>query len=139
MNSPQNNSFVVALLVCLLSGCAGATRMATDTLGAGIGAAAGNVLSDGDPLLTGVGAAGGVLISETLNHASDAKARKAAQEAYDKGRSDAVKQQYWIMDRQQRAFLESQENISLYEIPLPEQEIDGAILNPRTATLRIHE
>ena len=139
MNWQRSNSIIVALIACLLSGCAGATRVATDTLGAGIGGVAGNALSKGDPLLTGVGAAGGVLLSETLNYASDAKARKAAKEGYDKGRSDAVKQQYWIMERQQRASLDSDDNIGLYDIPLPEQEIDGAILNPRTATLRIQE
>jgi hypothetical protein len=139
MKLPRNRIAAAALLAFALSGCAGATRVATATLGAGLGGAAGNVLSDGDPLLTAAGAAGGVLLSETLNYASDSRAKKAALEGYNKGRSDAVKQQYWIMENQQRAALNITEEISLYDIPLPEQEIDGVILNPRTATLRIQE
>ena len=139
MKFPRNRLAALALVACLLTGCAGATRLATNALGAGIGGVAGNVLSDGDPLITGAGAVGGLLLGETLNYAHDANAGKVALEAYNKGRSDAVKQQYWIMENQQRGMLDSGESISLYDIPLPEQEIDGAILNPRIATLRIQE
>ncbi|MEO8350124.1 MAG: hypothetical protein ABI680_00245 [Chthoniobacteraceae bacterium] len=127
------------LATSVLAGCAGATRLATDTLAAGVGGVAGNVLSKGNPIATGAGAAGGVLLSESLNAASSANARKAMLEGYNKGRSDAVKQQYWIMQNQQRSMLDSQEDVSLFDIPLPEQEIDGALLKPRTATLRLRE
>ena len=123
----------------LLTGCAGATRVATGTLAAGVGGVAGNVLGKGNPLATGAGAAGGVLLSEVLNSASDSHAKKAMLEGYNKGRSDAVKQQYWIMQAQQRSVLETQEEVSLFDIPLPEQQIDGALLRPRSATLRLRE
>jgi hypothetical protein len=55
---------------------------------------------------------------------------------YEKGRSDAVKQQYWVQIRQQQHTL-APENVSLYAIPIPEQTIDGTILNPTTKYLRI--
>jgi hypothetical protein len=69
---------------------------------------------------------------------------KEAQEAYingyDKGRSDAVKQQYWLYVNQQKAQAnELDGNIRLYEIPIPEQTIDGVILEPTTKYLRIEE
>ena len=60
---------------------------------------------------------------------------------FDKGRSDAVKQQYWVMINQQKAAEghEFDEPISLFDIPVPEQQIDGVILKPTTKTLRIEE
>ena len=56
---------------------------------------------------------------------------------YEKGRSDAVRQQYWIQVHQQQQQGTLPENVSLYAIPIPEQNIDGAILNPTTKYLRI--
>ena len=125
----------------LLEGCAGTTRVLTDTVGAGIGAIAGNKLGKGDALITAAGAGAGVLLGETLNFASDSHARKAYAEGFDKGRSDAVKQQYWVMVSQQKAEegKSLEENISLFEIPVPEQRIDGVILKPTTKILRIEE
>ncbi|MEP6509137.1 MAG: hypothetical protein ABJC63_13015 [Gemmatimonadales bacterium] len=124
-----------------LFGCAGTTRVATDTVSAGIGGVVGNKLSKGNPLMTAAGAAGGVLLGETLNYANDAHARKAQLEGYNKGRSDAVKQQYWVGVNQQKATDEKafDENTSLFEIPLPEQKIDGVLLKPTTRVLRIEE
>lgn len=135
------SSFLPLLAAFLLEGCAGTTRVVTDTLGAGVGAVVGSKLSDGDPLITAAGAAGGVLLGETLNWANDNHAKKAYAQGFDKGRSDAVKQQYWVMVNQQKA-AEGQtfdEHISLFEIPVPEQRIDGVILKPTTKILRIEE
>lgn len=133
------------LLFCLacifLTGCAGTTRVLTDTVGAGGGAFIGNKLSHGNPLITAAGAGAGVLLGETLNYANDNHAKKAYVEGFDKGRSDAVKQQYWVIVNQQKAGEGNgiDENISLYEVPVPEQKIDGVILKPTTKVLRIEE
>ncbi len=48
-----------------------------------------------------------------------------------------MKQQYWIQIHQQQQQKTLPENISLYAIPIPEQSIDGVILNPTTKFLRI--
>lgn len=134
---------LIALLFASFSliGCAGTTRVVTDTLGAGVGGFAANKLSHGNPLITAAGAAGGVLVGETLNYGNDNHAKKAYAEGFDKGRSDAVKQQYWVMVNQQKAGEGNgvDEKISLYEIPVPEQQIDGVILKPTTKVLRIEE
>jgi hypothetical protein len=136
-------AFIVlpALAVLLLTGCAGTTRVVTDTLGAGVVGGAANVLSKGNPLVTAAGAAGGVLLGEAINFANDNNANKARLEGYNKGRSDAVKQQYWVQVNQQKAAEGGafEENISLFDIPIPEQRIDGMILKPTTRTLRIDE
>jgi hypothetical protein len=51
-----------------------------------------------------------------------------------------VKQQYWILVNQQKEKSEqNQENVRYYDIPVPEQTIDGTILNPTTKLLRIEE
>ena len=85
----------IAFAAGLFAGCA-ATRPISDVaLGAG-GAYLGNKLSNGDPLATAAGAAGGVLVSEGLHYAAKTQADKAFANGYDKGKSDAVKQQYWL-------------------------------------------
>ncbi|MEO8352273.1 MAG: hypothetical protein ABI680_11125 [Chthoniobacteraceae bacterium] len=129
------------LCLSLLSGCAGTTRVVTDTLSAGVGGGAANLLTKGNPIATAAGAAGGVLLGETLNYASANNANKARLEGYNKGRSDAVKQQYWVQVNQQKAAEDHafDENISLFDIPIPEQRIDGVILKPTTKILRIEE
>ena len=120
----------------LVAGCA-AVRPVTDmALGAGGGALA-NDLSNGNPGITAAGAAGGVLLSEGAFYLSGKQSDKAYVTGYEKGRSDAVKQQYWIQIHQQQQQKTLPENISLYAIPIPEQNIDGVILNPTTKFLRI--
>lgn len=123
----------------LLMGCA-ATRPISDlAFGAG-GAALADKFSNGNPAITAAGAAGGVLVSEGLHYASQKQSEKAYTTGYEKGRSDAVKQQYWILVNQQKEKAEQPEqNVRYYEIPVPEQTIDGVILNPTTKYLRIEE
>lgn len=122
-----------------LTGCAATRPIGDIALGAG-GAVLANELSHGNPAITAAGAAGGVLVSEGLHYASQKQSDKAYTTGYEKGRSDAVKQQYWILVNQQKERAEqNQENVRYYQIPVPEQTIDGAILNPTTKLLRIEE
>jgi len=134
-------TLLVLIVPILLGGCAGTTRVLTDTIAAGAGAFAGNKLGNGNPLATVAGAGAGVLLGETLNYANDSHARKAWLEGFDQGRSDAVKQQYWVLVNQQKAADDGafNDHISLYDIPVPEQTMDGVILHPTTKTLRIEE
>ena len=128
---------LAALVAGLFSGCA-ATRPITDTaLGAG-GAYLGNELSHGSPLATAAGAAGGVILSEGLNYAAKTQSDKAYTSGYEKGKSDAVKQQYWLYVAMQHQ-RNQVENVRLYPVQLPEQRIDGVIFQPTTKYLRIEE
>src|SRR5581483_11439842 len=103
--------FSLALLLC---GCA-ATRPIADIGAAAAGGYIGNELSDGNPIATAAGAAGGVVVSETLHYAAKKQSEKAYANGYDKGRSDAVKQQYWLYVAQQRA-REREGQVRLYEV-----------------------
>ncbi len=129
----------IVIIPPLLTGCA-ATRPISDlAMGAG-GAALASEFSHGNPALTAAGAAGGVLVSEGLHYASQKQADNAYNNGYEKGRSDAAKQQYWIQVNQQKEKAgQNQDNVRYYEIPVPEQTIDGVILNPTTKLLRIEE
>jgi hypothetical protein len=128
-----------SLIPLLITGCAATRPIGDIALGAG-GAVLANELSHGNPAITAAGAAGGVLVSEGLHYASQKQSDKAYTTGYEKGRSDAVKQQYWILVNQQKEKDgQNQGNVRYYEIPVPEQTIDGAILNPTTKLLRIEE
>jgi len=128
-----------ACAVCLFTGCAAATRATTDVaLGAG-GAALGGALSKGNPVGIVGGAAGGVLLGEGLHYANSKLNDQSYQTGYDKGRSDAVKQQYWLYVSMQQAKAGDDGRVRLYEVHLPEQIIDGVIFQPTTQFLRVEE
>ena len=128
---------LLALVAGLIAGCS-ATRPISDVaLGAG-GAYLGHELSNGDPLITAAGAAGGVVVSETLHYAAKKQAEKAYATGYDKGKSDAVKQQYWLYVSMQRQ-RNQVGHVRLYPVQLPEQRIDGVTFQPSTKLLRIEE
>ncbi len=129
----------LASVVCLFTGCAALTRTTTDVgLGAG-GAAIGGVLSKGNPLAIVGGAAGGVLLGEGLHYANGKLNNQSYQTGYDKGRSDAVKQQYWLYVSLQQAKAGEEGRVRLYQVQLPEQVIDGVIFKPTTQFLRIEQ
>ena len=125
------------LIPLFVTGCAAVRPVSDMALGAGGGVIA-NQLSNGNPAITAAGAAGGVLLSEGGFYLAGKESDKAYVTGYEKGRSDAAKQQYWIQIRQQQ-HNSATENVSLYAIPVPEQTIDGMILNPTTKYLRIEE
>ncbi len=128
---------LLTLVAGLFAGCA-ATRSISDVaFGAG-GAYLGHELSNGDPLATAAGAAGGVIVSETLHYAAKKQAEKAYATGYDKGKSDAVKQQYWLYVSMQRQ-RNQVGSVRLYPVQLPEQRIDGVTFQPSTKLLRIEE
>lgn len=89
------------------------------------------------PAAIAAGAAGGVLISEGLHYAAKTQAEKSFVTGYDQGRSDAVKQQYWLYVAQQQQAGQRKAHVRLHEIHLPEQTIDGVIFQPTTQFLRI--
>lgn len=131
-------AILAAVAVGLCAGCA-ATRPISDVaLGAG-GAYLGHELSNGDPLATAAGAAGGVILSEGIHYVAKKQSDKAYAAGYDKGKSDAVKQQYWLYVAMQQQRRNQVANVRLYPVKLPEQRIDGVTFQPSTKLLRIEE
>jgi hypothetical protein len=130
------------LIAVLFAGCAGVspTRIIGNTVGAAGGALLGHTLGKGDPLISTAAAGAGVLLSESLQAGSTAAANKSYAAGYEKGRSDSAKQQYHTLIEQQRQPAGgTDEPATLFDIPLPEREVGGAILKPSTRTLRIQE
>lgn len=121
----------------LLAGCAASRPIADTALGAG-GAYLGYALSGGSPLAAAAGAGGGVLLGEGAHYLAKRQTGQAYAAGYDQGRSDAVKQQYWLYVGLQRA-RNSRGRVRLYEVHLPEQTIDGVTFKPTTQYLRIQE
>ena len=132
----SNHLVLIFFIPIFISGCA-AVRPITDMAAGAGGGLIANQLSHGNPGITAAGAAGGVLLSEGANYLAGKAEDNAYTTGYEKGRSDAVKQQYWILVHQQQQQRTPLENVSLYAIPIPEQNIDGVILNPTTKYLRI--
>jgi hypothetical protein len=69
-----------------------------------------------------------------VNHNAEA----AFAEGYEKGRSDSVKERYKAQVDAQRAVI-GDEAATLFDVPLPERVVDGAILKPGTQTFRIQD
>lgn len=130
-------TLLAAFAFGLFAGCT-ATRPIGDVAFGASGAYLGHELSNGDPVATAAGAAGGVILNEGLHYAAKKQSEKAYSAGYDKGKSDAVKQQYWlyVSTQQQRNQVGS---VRLYPVELPEQRIDGVTFQPSTKYLRIEE
>ena len=140
----KNATILLSLFAAaMLTSCADVspTRVIGDTTGAVGGALIGHAISKGNPLVTAAGAGAGVLVSETLQGASNAHAKKSYTEGYEKGRSDSAKQRFQSLIDKQRTGPQSSDaaSVRLLEVPLPEREQNGAILAPSTATIRIQE
>jgi hypothetical protein len=127
---------LIPLAFCaLLGGCAGVspTRIIGDTVGAAGGALIGSALSKGNPLIAAAG--------EALQAGSSSAQQKSYASGYEKGRSDAAKQQFQALINQQRTApgIDDAANVRLLDVPLPERQVNGVTLAPSTATLRIQE
>lgn len=130
---------IISTIPIFLCGCSSLTQPATDVAAGAGGGALADYFSNGNPAITAAGAAGGVAVSEGLGYVERKAQNDAYQNGYEKGRSDAVKQQYWILVSQQKAPANGNSDIRYYEIQIPEQNIDGVTLEPTTKYLRIEQ
>ena len=128
----------LCLSVSLFASCAGSNDILSNTLSAAGGAIIGNQLSDGNDGWTAAGAAAGILLNEGVQHSNKKKTKQIYKIGYDKGRSDAVKQQYWMMVKAQSQDV-STTDFTFYNIPVPTHEAEGASLLPSLQTLRIQD
>lgn len=131
-------ALALALVVAGLSGCSTAGGMASDIGLAGAGGALAYELSDGDIGVTAAGAAGGYLVSKVAQTQVKKAITKAEQQGYDRALNQAVKQQYWIIQNQQRSYETRQESAArLVQVELPETTVNGVILNPSVEYIRV--
>lgn len=137
------NSILLVTTCALFSGCAGVspTRIIGNTVAATGGALLGHTFGKGDPLITALGAGGGALLSESLQAGANAAQQRSYATGYEKGRSDAAKQQFQTLIERQRIAPQSDDaaHLQLFEVPLPERQVNGVTFAPSAVTLRIQE
>ncbi|AHF94687.1 hypothetical protein OPIT5_23420 [Opitutaceae bacterium TAV5] len=140
-NNPRRivaTACALGLAVAGLSGCSTAGGMASDIGLAGAGGALAYELSDGDIGITAAGATAGYLASKITQSQVRKALNEAEQRGYDRAMNQAVKQQYWIIQNQQRSFATRDEATTrLVPVELPEATVNGVILNPSIEYLRV--
>ena len=143
---PYVFAFLVLLVVVLASpGCAtagaesaGGTRnFATTATTTAAGAYVGAKEGDGKPKGAAVGAAAGFVVGESINFLSNKAQTEAYLAGYEKGQSNAVKQQYWIARENQRAGSDDGYEEALYEIDVPQTDRDGVRREPTKRVIRV--
>lgn len=142
--------YVIGLLLLLLvvlasPGCASSSADSTArsrdfattavlTAGGGyVGAKEG----DGKAESAAVGAAAGYVVGQTINFLTNRSQRDAYASGYEKGQSDAVKQQYWIARANQKRGADDGYQEALYEIPVPQSDRDGVRREATTRVIRV--
>jgi hypothetical protein len=131
-------ALLLSVSTLLLSGCASLRQPATDIVLTGAGGAIGYQSSNKRIGGVAIGAGAGYLVSKIAGHEIDAAIADAEKRGYDRALNQAVKQQYWIIQNQQRAENTAPASEPRYvNVRLPEAvTADGVILKPATITLR---
>lgn len=143
---PYAIAFILFVLVLLVApGCASSSVDSTArsrdfattavlTAGGGyIGAKEG----DGKAENAAAGAAAGYVVGQTINFLTNKSQRDAYASGYEKGQSDAVKQQYWVARANQKRGTDDGYEEALYEIPVPQSDRDGVRREPTTRVIRV--
>jgi uncharacterized protein YfiM (DUF2279 family) len=133
------------VVVLLTSGCATAsadsagrtrnfaTTVTTTAAGAYVGAHNSNDPAKG----AAIGAAAGFVAGETINYFNNKAQKEAFVAGYEKGQSNAVKQQYWIARDNQRPRTDDGYEEGYYEIEVPATERDGVCREPTKRVIRV--
>lgn len=120
------------------AGSAGGTRdFATTAVTTAAGGYVGAKEGDGKAKNAAVGAAAGFVVGETINYLNNRAQREAFLAGYEKGQSNAVKQQYWIARENQRRSADDGYEEALYEIPVPPSDRNGVRREPTTRVIRV--
>ena len=109
------------------------TTAVTTTAGAYVGGMQGNHRANN----AAIGAAVGFVTGETINYFSNKAQREAFLAGYEKGQSNAVKQQYWIARDNQRPSLDDNYEEAYYEIDVPQSDRDGVRREPTKRVIRV--
>jgi hypothetical protein len=142
------NQFVLiglaAITAAFMSGCStmsGGTAASTQSfLTTGATTAAGAYIGgkQGKPADAVIGAAAGYVVGEGINYLSNKSQRGAYLAGYEKGQSNAVKQQYWIArDNQRPRPQDDGYEESLYEVPIPANDQNGVQREATTRVIRV--
>ena len=134
MKKRQCSAALVALVVMFgVSGCGTLGGSAAEVGLAGLGGAVGYEVSDHKIGGAAAGAAAGYLgakIARTEIKRGEAEAEKRG---YDRAMNQAVKQQYWIIQNQQRSQKAQVRSAMMVPVVIPESNSNGVIRNESVA------
>lgn len=136
----SQHSAAMALAVCvaalLLCGCSTVGGAAADLGLAGAGGVAGYEISDGKIGGAAAGAALGYVGSKIAQSELKRATTEAEKRGFDRAMNQAVKQQYWLMQAQQREQVQPA-NAEFKPVVIPEAKIDGVVYNAHVEYLRV--
>jgi len=136
----QRNGLVLAMALSalVLSGCSTVGSTAADLGLAGAGGVVGYEVSGKKIGGAAAGAAVGYIASKVAQTEVQKGQSEAERRGYDRALNQAVKQQYWIIQNQQRAQEGTEERETrLVPVVIPETNINGVIQKARVEYLRI--
>lgn len=126
----QLRIFPSLAFITVLAGCGNVGSTVSDTGLAGLGGVAGYKLS-GDRLGgAAIGAATGYIASKIAQSKTESALQEAEKRGYDRALNQAVKQQYWIIQNEQRASEAPPRR--LVPVQIPAQNVNGVLTNPQT-------
>jgi hypothetical protein len=137
----RKNQHNVAVFICgavtvMLAGCSTVGGAASDLGLAGAGGVVGYQVSDGKIGGAAAGAALGYVGSKIAQSEIQRATTDAEKRGFDRGMNQAVKQQYWVMQAQQREPVQAAEK-DLKPVVIPESKINGVVYNAHVEYLRV--
>jgi hypothetical protein len=137
-NQPNWPALALALSAFALTGCSTVGGPAADLGLAGAGGVAGYHLTDGKVGGAAAGATLGYLGSRVAQSEIQRGQSEAEKRGYDRAMNQAVKQQYWLIQNQQRSRVDVDEGeASLVPVVLPETTINGVVQKAHVEYLRV--
>lgn len=139
MNRSKNLRSILAgalmLAAVVFSGCSTVGGAAADLGLAGAGGVAGYQLSDHKVGGAAAGAALGYVGSRIAQNEVQSATADAEKRGYERGMNQAVKQQYWLMQSQQRE-RSAPVDVQLTPVVVPETKVNGVVYKAHIEYLR---
>ena len=136
-NLPNACCAILAIAVLALTGCSTVGSAVSDLGLAGAGGVAGYQLSDGKVGGAAAGAAVGYVASRVAQNEVKSAMSDAEKRGYDRAMNQTVKQQYWIIQEQQKSRAGSEESDArLVPVVMPETKINGVLVKAHVEYLR---
>ena len=124
----------------LFAGCTTADigKSVSDVGLSGAGGVIGYKVSNGNPAATAGGALAGYLVSKTVQSSQDRSVKDAEKAGYERALNQAVKQQYWIIQNQQKSLSpDGARDPRLVPVVIPETKINGVTTDAHVEFLRV--
>lgn len=117
----------VSAVALTTAGCGSLGGPATEIGLAGVGGALGYEVSDQKVGGAAAGAAAGYIAGKIARREIKRGEEEAEKRGYDRAMNQAVKQQYWIIQNQQRAQRPETRAAAMVPVVIPESNVDGVI------------